>query len=262
VRAGSSPSQQANAHDWFPGLKILDVNGDGLKDVITWTPPSSSVDGPSQYLKLWINTGRNQFTGGNTIASLLSSADKQSLDAVLNAGTFKQAFAYDVNRDGLEDFAFLATSKAGPTALVAVPDEYKNVYGSDVGSVSDEYTYFHPDTLTSQTIGFAATEGSYLYNEAGRYWKRVVVNHGVTSGLGSAAKTVDHVVTEVRTLEALSSAGNTPFWVVSDVTTTESEADGQGNEQVLLTAEVNNSGYAFHAGRYCYQNTSGLETVV
>ena len=113
--------QSFRTQDWATGLKILDVNGDGLKDVLTWSASGSTS--PSSYLRLWINTGRNQFSGGYAVGWRISSYDKMSLDTILNAGTFQQAFVYDVNRDGLEDLVFMTAPESGLTALIAVPDD-------------------------------------------------------------------------------------------------------------------------------------------
>jgi hypothetical protein len=111
------------------GMKLLDANGDGLKDILTWSVGVSEVAngvsiyiGPSTFLTLWINTGRNQFTSGY-MGALLSQSDQQTLDSFLNAGSFKQSFVYDVNKDGLEDLVIVDPTSRKIYALVMVPDQ-------------------------------------------------------------------------------------------------------------------------------------------
>ncbi len=134
------------------GIKFLDANGDGLKDILTWgvgvsdlSRPAGSVlpdstatcpeiitmvtgkdpvpvyIGPSPFLTLWVNTGRNEFVSGYS-GMLLSDSDKQSLNSFLNAGSFRQSFAYDVNQDGLEDIVLVNPTSRQIYALVMVPN--------------------------------------------------------------------------------------------------------------------------------------------
>ena len=46
--------------------------------------------------------------------------------------------------------------------LFGVTEIDKKVQGNDFGTVSDEYTYYHPDSIASMKVG-SSTESSYIY---------------------------------------------------------------------------------------------------
>ncbi|HEY5960305.1 MAG TPA: RHS repeat-associated core domain-containing protein, partial [Polyangiaceae bacterium] len=388
IRAQLTGNPQFATQDWATDMKVLDANGDGLKDILTWSASktAASGQGASSYLRLWTNTGRNKFTGGQAVGPTMWLGDSIELDSFLNAGTFKQSIVYDANGDGLEDLVFLTSAHSGyAAALLAKPDpEYgtnfqlitsntvngelpswfrptsrvvvldvdgdgasdllmgegadqavafqkwadhdlletvtdgngrtasinyasgkaadiyqdtlpqtelsiplhilpptvesitttktdgltlkesykykdgrigyygrgflgfteiaKTVAGSDVGIVSDEHTYYHPDTLDTERLG-SSTDVSRIYAEAGRPWKHVVVRHGVQSGFGAATKTVDEVVTHTRSIRQLLSEAKVYMYLPWLETITQSERDGQGNEQVLLTTSIAHNYY-------------------
>ena len=112
--------------DWSTGTKILDANGDGLKDLLIWSLGSSANGteqaSPAQLLTLYLNTGRNQFrpVAIGTPAFMLS-ADIGILNSVLNAGSVKQSFVYDVDQDGRQDLVFFDASTKSAYALLFQP---------------------------------------------------------------------------------------------------------------------------------------------
>lgn len=121
---GCSYANFSKVSTWTNGMKWLDVNGDGLKDLMTWStlalPEYELV--PSLFVNLWVNTGRYQFVGGYPIGPLMDPSEQNSLDSFLNAGSFKQSFVYDVNQDGLEDLVIINAMTKQAFALVMVPD--------------------------------------------------------------------------------------------------------------------------------------------
>ena len=107
------------------GVKIMDVNGDGLKDFLTWSVGGNVYPGmgPSYFLNLWINTGRNQFSGPWMVGLAMSSQEQETLDKFLNVASFQQAFVYDVNSDGLQDLVIIDASSKQAYALTSFTNE-------------------------------------------------------------------------------------------------------------------------------------------